>query len=35
MAEIINVNDITNGSISNGEWAGTNWSRIIRVFKYK
>ena len=23
MAEIINVNDITNGSISNGEWAGT------------
>ena len=23
MAEIINVNDITNGSISNGEWTGT------------
>ena len=23
MAEIINVNDITNGYISNGEWSGT------------
>jgi hypothetical protein len=26
---------ISNISERNGEWAGTNWSRIIRVFKYK